>query len=220
MQARRLAERGIGCLLVDYRCTGDSSGDFRDAEWTDWKADLETAATWLTEQGYQLHGIWGIRMGALLAAQLCHEGRLRPRRLLFWQPVVDGKQMMTQFLRIRIAAQMDRGEKQENTKQIRARLANGELVEIAGYELNGSLASAIDAAKLIEACPPNSVRVDWIEACPASGEGLARPSEKVVDAWREAGVEVQARTFEGPPFWQLHEREMAPDIIDKTLETF
>ncbi|HEB97818.1 MAG TPA: hydrolase 2, exosortase A system-associated [Sedimenticola thiotaurini] len=220
MQARRLASRGIGCLMVDYRGTGDSTGEFREAEWGHWMADMIAATGWIRKQGSRLVALWGLRLGALMAAELCHAGEIDVGRLIFWQPVVDGRQMMTQFLRIRIAAQMDRGEKQESTAQIRDRLAAGELLEIAGYELNGRLSEAIESRKMHSLRPPGSVRVDWIESKPVGGEGLSRPSEKVVSAWRENGVEVVDQTFDGPPFWQLHEREMAPDIIDRTTGLF
>ena len=49
LQARALADAGWAVLQIDLAGCGDSSGDFGDADWATWVADVRTAATWLRQ---------------------------------------------------------------------------------------------------------------------------------------------------------------------------
>jgi exosortase A-associated hydrolase 2 len=135
-----------------------------------------------------------------------------PDRLLLWQPVLKGEQFLTQFLRLRLAADMlQSGGDSGGTKALRAQLKAGGTLEIAGYELAPALGNAIDAldaAKLAPACP-----VDWIEV----GQDLSPASVRVIAAWGEG---VTARAVPGPQFWCTQEIEDAPALIDATAALF
>ena len=71
LQARRLAARGWPVLLLDPFGTGDSAGAFHEARWELWLADAARAAAWLATRwpGGPVT-LWGLRLGALLAAAL------------------------------------------------------------------------------------------------------------------------------------------------------
>lgn len=98
MQAREFARIGIGTLILDPLGTGDSAGDFGEATWAMWREDLQAGARWLRAHGNGCRMLWGIRLGAIMAVELAVADP-GIERLLFWQPVVDGKQFFTQFLR-------------------------------------------------------------------------------------------------------------------------
>ena len=70
LQARRLSELGIDVLLLDPFGTGDSEGDFGDARWDIWCDDVRTAMNWLAVRTNAPVGLWGLRLGALLAADV------------------------------------------------------------------------------------------------------------------------------------------------------
>ena len=78
LQARRLAARGWPVLLLDPFGTGDSAGAFHEARWELWLADAAQAAAWLATRwpGGSVT-LWGLRLGALLAAALA--ARIRRR---------------------------------------------------------------------------------------------------------------------------------------------
>ena len=99
--ARALAGRGWGVLQVDLFGCGDSDGDFRDASWETWVDDLATAFGWLQERVGDRVGLVGIRLGGLLALDFASRARRNIDRVLLWHPVVNGQQMMTDFLRLR-----------------------------------------------------------------------------------------------------------------------
>jgi exosortase A-associated hydrolase 2 len=90
LQARRLAELGVDILLLDPYGTGDSAGDFGEARWEIWRDDLRTAIAWLGAHTNGKVGLWGLRLGALLAADVAASDPDRLARLVLWQPVLSG----------------------------------------------------------------------------------------------------------------------------------
>ena len=47
LQARALAAAGYAVLQIDLHGCGDSSGDFSEASWDSWLADVSLAHAWL-----------------------------------------------------------------------------------------------------------------------------------------------------------------------------
>lgn len=215
--AKALAEQGIGSLLLDLHGTGESDGDHDDARWALWLQNLDSAVQWLEAHG-GCEALIGVRLGAMLAADWSRQSP-QARRLLLWQPVLDGLSHMTQFLRVRIAANMDRSDMpKETTQTMREQWARGESVEVAGYAMHPELAQAIDQRKLVALPPPAVVAVDWFSHLnPATG-GATPAETQVIEAWRQAGVNVNAHCFEGQAFWQLHQRTAALDLVDRTCK--
>jgi len=218
LQARRFAEAGYAVLLVDLYGTGDSAGDFADARWEIWRSDMLLAARWLAETGVHSVVAWGLRSGALLALDVA--GELTPpiERLLLWQPVIRGEQMMTQFLRLRLAADLTSPGEKITTQDLRARLASGERIEIAGYTLAPELVSRVDALDLKTMVSSATAPIDWLEITAVVDKPLTPVSRGVVDAWKQQGCNVHAATVQGEPFWNSLEIEIAPALIERSLQ--
>jgi exosortase A-associated hydrolase 2 len=214
LQARRLAVQGMDVLLLDLFGSGDSDGDFRAARWRRWLDDIAAAAAWMESRGISPVGLWGLRLGALLAVHAAARPPARFSRLILWQPIIEGKTMLTQFLRIRVAAAMASGS--ESTASLRSELEAGRPVEIAGYELAPELAHALTAARLDEVTPPSQMRVDWLEVGSTAGGAPGAAPDRVARTWRAAGVAVAIESVAGDPFWALQETTLAPDLIAAT----
>lgn len=218
-QAHSLAERGYAVLLLDHFGTGDSSGELRDATWDIWHADLDAGAEWLEQQTGMPVMLWGCRLGALLAAEAASRSPQRYTRLLLWQPVIDGKVFLTQFLRLRVAALMDKGLPPETTEQMRARFSAGESVAVSGYELPAAVAIAIDQTRLMD-LNLGQTQIDWLENVAEPGKPLTPGSQKAIGTLQAQGAQVTAHPFTAPPIWQLHERAEAPGLIETTNAIF
>lgn len=216
LQARAFAAKGIDTLVLDLFGTGDSAGDFREARLPLWLDDVVAAAAWLESRGSASVCLWGLRLGALLAAIVAAQNPRRFKQLLLWQPVLDGKLMLTQFLRIRVAAAMAEGGASEKTEDLRAQLAEGKSVEIAGYELSPELGQALDGMRMDQIVLASGTQVDWLEVAAEAGDRVAPASQRVVDGWRKAGVKVTAATVAGDPFWTLQETTLAPELLAAT----
>ncbi|MCZ4313807.1 hydrolase 2, exosortase A system-associated [Comamonadaceae bacterium G21597-S1] len=221
LQALELAKLGYGVLVVDPHGTGDSEGEFGDARWELWLQDLEAAFHWLDKQPGECRAIMGIRLGAILVTEVLHRLQATGIAVILWQPVTDGKIHLTQFLRVRMAALLDRADlPKETTASMRQQLGQGVSVEVAGYEIHPELALAIDGARLARHAPVLATRTLWMEVAAAAGATLAPASQAVVSTWQDEGMQVDARTVEGPAFWQLHERVTAPAVIETTTAWF
>lgn len=218
LTARALAKVGIGTLLVDLLGTGDSDGEYVDARWAIWMQNLIAARSWLEAQATRCRGLWGIRLGAILAAEV-HRVVGDPRiPVVVWQPVIDGKIHLTQFLRMRVAAQMDRPHlPKETTTSMRATLASGKSIEVGGYEIHPELAAAIDVANLRDSILAPSTQVLWVEQATDDSGAPAPGTAAAVEAWRASGISVTTSTFAGPAFWQIPERVIAPELIASTV---
>ena len=208
-QARALAADGWAILQVDLQGCGDSDGDFVDARWEHWKHDVDAARAWLAHQAGCAPGLWGLRLGALLALDYAHGQAAALPCLVLWQPVLDGSRFLAQFLRLQLASDMLASRPRQN--------CIGGAIDVCGYRLSAELAASIDgvkAAQLAPACP-----VNWIELGPAPGAAARPAAIEVLDAWERIGVRAAIRTVPGPQFWSTQEISDCPALIEATRST-
>lgn len=200
VQARALAAQGYCVMLLDPTGCGDAAGEFSDASWDNWLADVHGAADHLSSISYAAPlMLWGLRLGALLAVQATAQ-RNDVSRLLLWQPVLNGEQQVDQFLRLQVASDALAGTDSFDRAALWGQLRDGHNLEIAGYELTPELAlpmSNVRLATLEIDCP-----VDWLDVAALAGDGLSVAGQRVVERWREQGVEVHAQRVKGQPFWR------------------
>ena len=217
LQARAFAQLGLGTLLLDLHGTGDSEGNYVDARWDIWLDNIHAGVNWLNRKPGGCRGVWGIRLGAILAAQALNSIDLTKPNFIVWQPVVDGKQHFTQFLRMRIAAQMERPHlPKETTNSMREQLAAGQSLEVSGYEIHPEFAAALDAARLDAFPPKKDSQVLWLEQSAPDAAQASPASQKVIDTWQAGGANIDVKFFEGPNFWQVAERAISTSAIDAT----
>lgn len=216
LQARAFAAAGRAVLILDLAGCGDSDGEFHDARWDGWRADVAAGIDWLRARGHRRIGLWGLRLGALLAAEAARDSEVS--ELLLWQPAASGRTHLTQFLRIRLAAAITRaGGGGETTQTLRAALADGATVEVAGYGLAGAMAAAIDDRMLAPLTPPAGVAIHWLEVAGEASDTLPPASAAVVEGWRAAGRDVRVAVVAGDPFWATAEITVAPALIEASL---
>ena len=220
-QARRFCRLGWAVLQIDLTGCGDSEGDFGDATWRLWLADLAAAWHWLGERtGAQEHErwLWGVRLGGLLAAAFAGQCSPDAHGLLLWQPVLSGAQHLNQFLRLRTISGALTGAAAENARSLRAELDAGRCLEIAGYTISPELAVSMQSAELgtmhpIPAC------VHWLDVAGQSTEP-SPAARRVSDAWGARGVHVNHSVVQGTAFWQTQEIEMCPSLLEATETAF
>ncbi|WP_426101856.1 hydrolase 2, exosortase A system-associated [Massilia sp. TSP1-1-2] len=211
LQARALAALGYGVLQIDLHGCGDSGGEFADARWERWQDDVAAASAWLRERLQMPVGLWGLRLGALLALDCA---RTQPvAQLVLWQPVLQGAAFMTQFLRLRVAGAMLDGAS-EGTAELRARLLAGEAFEVAGYVLAPELVKAIDALDVIRFLP--SCPVNWIEIVAAAERPITPAALRVAAEWTRLGAAPALHKVAATSFWSTQEITECPELIAAT----
>jgi exosortase A-associated hydrolase 2 len=215
VQARAFANAGYAVLQIDLLGCGDSSGDFEDASWAAWLADVLLARQWLRERWPGSAWLWGLRAGCLLAAQASQQDQ-EPARLLLWQPVLSGKQHLNQFLRLQLAGDIARGQPSLGTAPLAQRLAQGQSVEVGGYCMSAALAQGMAQVDLDRLRAGTSIR------CLEMGDGQnASPSPALgaqLQRWRDAGCDASAQVLSGAAFWQMQECPDSPAWIAASLQ--
>ncbi len=208
---RKLAAVGYGLLLLDVTGTGDSGGVFADGSFALWQDDLARGRALLEQQSAPFLGYIGLRTGALLAAEAM---RADPARLLIlWSPVTNGDQFLTQFLRLKLAEGLGRGETTtETTKDLKARLLSGETLEIGGYDITPTMAAELSALKLAAVAPARGTEAYLF------ADQLTPAHEQLLVGWWRAGVAIEGEAVPGPSFWSLLEPEFAPDLLTTTVD--
>jgi len=223
LQSRALAQAGFSVLQIDMLGCGDSSGDFGDATWQGWVADVVQGCRWLrNRRGTGDAGmdapplwLWGLRAGCLLAVAAANE-LTEGCNFLFWQPPSSGKALMQQFLRLKVAGVLG-GDAKGVMDSLRQAFAAGSSVEIAGYMLSSELASGFERAALV---PParmeRASRLEWFEVSTRQDAGLSPVSAATIKHWQQAGFLVDHHIASGPAFWHTTEIEDAPALVAAT----
>ena len=195
--------------------TGDSDGGFGEANWKIWRRDVIDSASWLRERGARRIILWGVRLGCLIAMDVVRE-IYGLSCVLFWQPVTDGKLFVNQFLRLRTAADALAGKSTTSASDLRAQLAAGQSLEIAGYELQPELVAAMEAGRLSPEGMPSNVPVYWFEVGSGERRQLSSASKKVFDRFHAECDHVEAHVVQGDKFWATTEVTTAPHLIAAT----
>lgn len=216
-QARAFARSGVAVVVPDLRGIGDSEGDFAEASWEGWKDDVEFLLQWMHEQGAQQVSLWGLRLGALLAIDVASTTEQILDELLLWQPVLSGKQAVTQFLRLRMAAGMMQGQA-ETVADLRSRSSAGETLEVAGYLLSPQLLIELDVVDAKSITLPESLQVAIFELGRDEQQALTPAVRGLVENWRSSGNTVNTAVVSGEPFWSTQEISSAPALIAASLE--
>ncbi|EKV32744.1 esterase [Caenispirillum salinarum AK4] len=212
---RRLAAAGEALLVVDPRGTGDSDGAFHDARWDHWRADAAAAAAWLRAQGLTPLGAVGLRSGALLALDLARAEGLD--HALLWHPVTKGEMFLSQLLRVRVAAGLEAGAR-ETVKDLRARLAASETLDVAGYPVTPGMAADLDGLMLKDMAEGYRGRLTWLQVAADPAAPVPPAVGAVVEGWMRRRVDAEIRQVAGEPFWSIEETTLAPALLEETVE--
>jgi exosortase A-associated hydrolase 2 len=217
--AARLAESEFSTVVPDLYGTGDSGGDFVDADWSTWRDDLTRVVRWTEASCAPVKAVLGIRLGCALACDAQFLASLPGlERTVFWQPALDGSRYLTQFLRLRIAAAMANGSK-ESIADLRQALAQAGHLEISGYRLSAQLVADLDALKSPEALPVALGSVAWLELVRDPAQPPTAAITRFLDSSRAAGIDMFVQAYAGEPFWSTTEVVTHEALLEMTLAT-
>ena len=214
--AERVQRHNANFFSLDLFGTGDSEGEFHDARWEIWLDNLQTGIDYLHRKQQEHITLIGLRLGAILAAEFCQKYAFHPDQLILWQPPGSGRQLMTQFLRVQIAADMHGGDGTGvTTKALRAQLDNGASLEIAGYDIHPELFHAIDRLRLADILPHVHQPIQLLEITGKSDKPLTLGTRKLLESL-PSSVTVHAQPVNGEPFWSIQEITVSETLLDVT----
>ena len=221
LASRAMAREGWAVLQLDLSGCGDSSGDFGEATWQAWVDDVVEGAEWLALQHPNTpRWLWGVRAGALLAAEALP--RLSsPCHLLLWQPATQGQTVLQQFLRIKAAAELADGGGKGVMATLRAEVAAARPLNVAGYTLGAGLYQPLQTSTL---APPTAAtqaadppQLSWLEVSAQTADQPGQAAQAGLAAWAGAGWSCNWRSVQGPAFWQTVEIEDAPALVHASI---
>jgi exosortase A-associated hydrolase 2 len=216
LQARAFAAHGFGVLQIDLYGCGDSSGDLSGARWEIWREDMMLACAWLKQRISGAFSLWGLRLGALLALDLACGQAIELDRVILWHPVLQGRNYLDHFFRLRLANQMMDNKTGDNASYPPPRkiLACGETIEVAGYEISPDLAADIDALDATSKMPP--IPVLWFEIGLSGGDAASAHVTRQVERWRSGNVTLSLHVVPGTQFWAAAENLECPSLLEAT----
>jgi exosortase A-associated hydrolase 2 len=204
-------------LLLDLYGTGDSEGAFADARWETWRDDVRAAGACLRARGRSRIGLWGMRLGGLLALDTVFDDPGSFDHVLLWEPVVSGKAFMDQFLRIGIAEGMESGGRSISLNEMRLKLSRTEPVEVAGYVVSRILTHAIDRSDLPELVDRLRIPLTWIDCAPPSPD-----RRDIIDETARLcaarGKPLTYLTVRTQPFWSVINAVAGSGLVDTTVK--
>lgn len=212
---RSLCAKGVLMVSPDLYGTGDSEGDFSDANWTIWQKNIELLVQKLKEDGVKTLSFVGLRMGCLLINDIISTYQIIVKDVIFWKPVTSGKQMVNQFLRLRVANSMMGGLK-ETTASLREQLISDGELEVAGYSLNAGLVSALDEQTMANKPFNESINWHWCEVLASDNQPIPMASTKLIKDLSGQGIETNLQQFVGENFWANQEISEIPELISAT----
>ena len=96
--ATQLTRHDYAALRFDYSCSGDSLGDSRDASVPTWLSDIELALDEVLQRSKATQcAVFGLKLGATLAATAFAEKSLPAQHLVLWDPAIDGQQYLEEL---------------------------------------------------------------------------------------------------------------------------
>ena len=200
-----LVGAGYAVVLPDLYGTGDSEGEFVEARWDVWQADIVSTIEWIRRSGLSLYAMIAIRLGCALGASALAMAGAGVRRSVFWQPVESGRQFMTQFLRLRVASSMMEGNSRETVEGLKQKLITAESLEVAGYKLSRALFEEVDALKLTALLGPRLGELIILEVGSSGDGGLSAVGKGIATGAEASGVQVTGARLPGEPYWAATE---------------
>ncbi|KKO46897.1 glycosyl transferase [Arsukibacterium ikkense] len=214
---RQATQQGFSCYLMDNFGTGDSEGDLEEATMALWRADLTLLVEQLAAEGFQQVSFLAIRFGALQLFDLLNSSSLAVpvKEVLLWQPYFDVKKFWQQFFRIKIAEQMALGEKLSQ-QQLEQQLAEGEVIEIAGYPLAPAFYQSTlqGLYSLPEAFGNNALPLHWLEVSQLAAPGVALKKQL---EQLQAHCQLNFQLVNAAPFWNTTELASADELLRLSL---
>ena len=216
--AQRLAAAGAEVWCPDLFGTGDSAGEFSEANWAQWVDEICEFDAALTDAAPRAAPAYlALRSGALLLdAASARLTEFKRAHVLLWQPVLDGARYLQQFLRLRVMTSRLAGDN-ESLQSLMVRLAAGELLEVGGYGLRAPLSDGLAAVQATAAVLGAACAMTILEFKNTAGAALSLPLVQFGAACQSLGCAVNVRMIECEQFWTTQEISAPVAVIDVSL---
>jgi pimeloyl-ACP methyl ester carboxylesterase len=144
--ARVLAEGGRPVLTVHRRGFGDSTGEPAEATLDRQLEDIRAASDWIRAETGDPPGLLGAGLGGFLAGLAARQGTVQ--ELVLVNPVLRGRQYLSQLLKQFQAVRMAGGGAVESSGALVRRLRREGMIDLLGFPLYRELVDAVSEVDL------------------------------------------------------------------------
>lgn len=217
--AREAASRGTAVFRFDFRGSGDSAGHSEDCTINSYLSDIDAAIAAFRSACPKIREISliGLRFGATMAFLYANRNE-DIRRLVLWEPVIDGARYMQELLRINLSTQLAiYGSVRHNREALVEQMLAGSCVNVDGYLVSKNLylqSSEVDLLETKLGRPDLNILVTQI--APNIKQKDRADLQRLVAQQTNADF----LKVEEPPFW----REIKPfssraeNLVGQTLD--
>jgi exosortase A-associated hydrolase 2 len=217
-QAQRFSAHNLPCFVMDYFGTGDSEGELEQANIDIWLQNIVTTSKWLEQRGVKNIIIWGVRFGSLLvlAYQQLIVGQLPITYQLHWKPILNGRQYLAQFLRIKQTKDMLQSQhisfsgENSSKENWRERILLGETIEVAGYKVSTDLFVQVEQLSVNQKLQTLSP-ILWCELASNKPSPVLEKLLLGIDS-----SQISLHCVPSQSFWQTPEVFDVPELVSTT----
>jgi pimeloyl-ACP methyl ester carboxylesterase len=188
-------------LRFDYFGTGDSPGEDDEGNLDLWTDDVLRADDEVVRRSGCPRSAWfGLRLGASLAALASKRAGRGPRRLILWDPVVDGSAYLAELASAHIRARKeDFGLRWQTESRLRSMVATETRTEAIGYPLTPNLRAQLGALSL------SSFKGIKAERLTLLGAKADLELAELQGQLASSGIDVRTRTIDSNITWTDNE---------------
>lgn len=214
--ARMLAAHGAWVLRFDAMGNGDSEGQFSESSVETMLSDINCALGVLERSGGGTlrTGLLGLRFGATVAA-LAAERHPHVRKLVLWEPIIDGAKYMQELLRVNLTTQTAVYKEIRHKREDLVRMMReGRTVNVDGYEIAYPYYEQASAVMLTET-PKRFAGSCLIVQIGRDGQAIRQDLKSLQETYPSADF----RQAVEEPFWKEIKRwyGTAPALFETTL---
>lgn len=192
--ARSFAEAGYDVLRFDWRGTGDSGGEFAQADVSSWLEDLRRVIKTAQQMSDAPLTLLGLRFGAALCWQVAADENLSVENLILWEPITNGSSYARQNRqRSQIRAQMTQGAEAKATQTT----AGG--FDFDGFFINEKLQDEMTKIDLQNSSLSNIKRLLLLQI--SGSPRLKKPFEDLAERARQSSIETEIENVAVEAFW-------------------
>ena len=221
--ARLLADAGIHSICFDFAGTGDSSGEWGDFDYSDWKNNLINVYQYAKKSTPNVSLIT-LRDSALISLDLIKQAEIQVNKCVLWDPMDSGEVLTRQLIRMKIANAMTSDFKKITTQEVLDGIEQAGYLEVAGYHISSDLMTSLKSQKISDSIEAvlTSTSLHWMttgKSSSSTNQSLPFCLSKL-DLDDNMLAQLTIHSVNDVRFWMQQEVTISPLLLRETKQVF
>ncbi len=221
--ARLLADAGIHSICFDFAGTGDSSGEWGDYSYQDWKQNLIDVYQFAKKITPTINLIT-LRDSALISLDLIKLNEIHIDKCVMWDPIDNGEVLIRQLVRMKIASAMADDLKKITTQEVSESIEKEGYLEVGGYHVSSDLIDCIKSQKISDGFEDalNSAELHWMTTGKSNNSAKQQLpiSLAKLDLSEKLLAQLTLHSVNDVRFWMQQEVTISPVLLRETKKVF